>query len=55
MVVRRLQIRLCRLRNDLPWAGGESLSYASVRENEVGDYGERKKIADGIWGVKIIL
>jgi hypothetical protein len=43
---------LCRLRNDLPLARGKGLSYASVRESEVGGYGERKKVADGIWDVK---
>ena len=52
MVVRRLRIRLCKLRNDLPLAGMEGLSYASVREIEVSGYGERKQIADGIWDVE---
>ncbi len=33
-------------------AGGKGLSYASVRESEVGGYGEKKKDADGIWDVK---
>ena len=52
MVVRRLRIRLCRLRNDLPLAGMEGLSYASVQESEVDGNGKRKQIADGIWDVE---